>query len=206
MSINASSWFQILKHGIPPDIFNCRGAVLIITFTALSIHQGARETVDSGAVEAEQGGPTPTPTPTPIGEQERRSAGHDDPLVPPQHGALPARAVGAPGHQRQGCCGVVATCPGAQVLGEAPLGPFDGDHDSRYRLRGFLPCKLEDLEAVLGYGDPHALQELVVEIRHVVFLQLVFNEGEPVFVHQRCLQPCFRHPIEPVHHPTYNVF
>ena len=61
------------------------------------------------------------------------------------------------------------------------------------------PGELEDLEAVLGDGDAHAVEELVVEEDHVVGLQLVAREHQRVLVHQHRLQPRPRQPRVPVH-------
>lgn len=115
----------------------------------------------------------------PVGEEEGLLC-HDEPLVPPQ---LPVGAVAAPGHEREGRR-VLAPGPrwAREVLGEAPLGPLEGDNDPRHPVRvaalpALLPGKLEDLEAVLRYRNPHALEEFVVEIGDVVVLELVLSEG-----------------------------
>ncbi|KAF2607916.1 hypothetical protein F2Q68_00045301 [Brassica cretica] len=78
---------------------------------------------------------------------------------------------------------LLASDPRPNVLGEAlPCLP-NRDQDSRNRTSGerrrFLvpPSELEDLEAVFGDGDSHALEKLVVEVRDVFEFEPVVGEG-----------------------------
>lgn len=63
--------------------------------------------------------------------------------------------------------------------GQAPLGPLHGCEEPCNRMcRLGLLGQLEYLKPVLGYGDAHALEELMVEVDDVLFLKLVVREEE----------------------------
>lgn len=85
---------------------------------------------------------------------------------------------------------------------EVALGLLDGGEeasDGPAVRRGVGLGELEDLEAVLGDGDAHALEELVVEEGYVLSLELVVGEGEAVLVDQGRLEVGLGEPREPVH-------
>ena len=53
---------------------------------------------------------------------------------------------------------------------------------STFSLPNFLLSKLEDLEPVFGDRDSHTLEELVIEMNQILFLNLIVDEGEAKFV------------------------
>lgn len=153
-SINlSSSWFQVMKHCIPPDlIFNhrcCGGAVLKIT---VSIHllitinsHRAREPIESGATRPQHR--------TAICEQQRCSLFGFRRLVPPEHPASPSRQALSPQwHQRQPTRFLAPNIIPARpdVLAHAPLRTFDRQEKPRhgtcrsYHFSCLFLCEFED--------------------------------------------------------------
>jgi len=65
--------------------------------------------------------------------------------------------------------------------------------------RGILPGELEDLEAVLGDGDAHAEEELVVHVAHVGGAELVAREHQRVLERHVRVHPRPAEPRVPVH-------
>ena len=79
-------------------------------------------------------------------------------------------------------------------FGEAPLGFVDCMKKARkstFSLPNFLLSKLEDLEPVFGDRDSHTLEELVIEMNQILFLNLIVDEGEAKFVSKRRLEVGF---------------
>ena len=62
--------------------------------------------------------------------------------------------------------------------------------------------ELEDLEAVLGDGDAHAEEELVVQVAHVGGAELVAREEQRVLQGHVRVQPHPAEPRVPVHRPS----
>ena len=70
-------------------------------------------------------------------------------------------------------------------FGEAPLGFADcvkKTGKSTLPLPDILLSKLEDFEPVFGDGDSHTLEEFVIEMNQILFLELIADEGEAEFV------------------------
>lgn len=71
------------------------------------------------------------------------------------------------------------------TLGEAPLGLADclkKTGKSIVSLPTFLLSKLEDLKPVFGHRDAHTLEEFVIEMNHILFLELIASKSEAIFV------------------------
>ena len=72
-------------------------------------------------------------------------------------------------------------------FGEAPLGLVDcmkKTRKSTLSLPDFLLSKLEDLEPVFSDRDSHTLEEFMIEMNQILFLNLIVNKGEAKFVNE----------------------
>lgn len=175
------SGLQVLEHGVPSYLLLPAGQ-----------RHGAR-------IRRRRPIPNLDPTTTiSISDHEPALLHPNQSLLPLQHPPLPPRPDAdrlRHDHDR----GPVdpGEGEGAEVPGQALLGPGDGGHEPGDGARGGstglgLVGELEDLEAVLGDGDAHAEEELVVEVGDVLLLELVVGEEEGVVVGQRRLEPRFR--------------
>lgn len=155
------------------------------------MNKRARETVDSWTGKHRAAG-------APISEQQRRSVhdliaitiviNEDEPLVPLDQRIPPSPAVAPAGDEGQRRLLVVAAAdPGAEeVFWETCLGSVEGDEDCGWDhgIWWFLMFggEFEDFKPVFGDEDTHALEEFVVEVNDVVFLELVLQESQAVLV------------------------
>lgn len=68
--------------------------------------------------------------------------------------------------------------PCLDVLSQVPFGSLDRNKEPWPKVvPSVFSGQFEDLQAVLGYGDSHALEELVVEVGYVFFFELVVGEN-----------------------------
>lgn len=196
-----SSGFQILKHGVPLNLCNIfpRISIIIIIATLLLFQTVIENLWIREAIK---------PARSPVREQKSLFLAptaaisvvrHHRSLVPLQQSASPS-PLPAARHNHESPRRFLAPDPAPNILGEAFPGFPNRDQDSGNRASGerrrfpISPSELQDLEAVFGDGDPHALEKLVVEVSDVFVLELVVGEGETVLVDEGIFEICSRQP------------
>jgi hypothetical protein len=217
------SWPQVLEHGLPPHRLAAVHHHHLIVFVAAAdvrAHEaggyggswrgqrldqqlpastdgshGRRGLAPAAAVAVRERDP-----PAAVPQQRHALRGEDGRRPVPVPAPLPVPVpVGAEATERR------ARGP-VHRRGEQPGGaPRQDDGDGgglAVGRRRLLSGELEDLEAVLGDGDAHAEEELVVQVAHVGGAELVAREEQRVLQGHVRVQPHPAEPRVPVHRPS----
>lgn len=103
-------------------------------------------------------------------------------LVPLQHGGVP---------RDDGDTRAISFEKTLNMLCYINLGLVDGSEEAIFRFGLRLVSYLKYLEPVLSYGDAHALQELMVEVFDIVFLELVGGQEKRVVIDEEWVKGGF---------------